>query len=217
MKKYFVTILFLFCIFVQYVHAQQKSLETLNKETLALFKQKKYDEAIELSQKALAISKEKFGDEHIETTRFLNNLGVLLIVEGNYQQAKSKLEKAFAIRKNVLELEKDTIETMYNLAVFYAYEGNYQKSSTLAKMVTMYHKNKVISQTLYGSMMDLYNQKQKYPMINPLLNIRNNQFAIEPHNIIKALESLKALYEKSDDRTQIQQIENYIKEIKRYN
>src|SRR4051794_22041616 len=73
------------------VGAQQASIEEaqqLNDQALKLHALGRYDEAIPLAQRALAIHEKVLGPEHSDTAMALNNLAYVYYATGAYAEAE---------------------------------------------------------------------------------------------------------------------------------
>ena len=76
--------------------------EQLSKQVGQLYRQGRYEEAIPLAQRALAIHEKALGPEHPDTVRSLNNLAGLYEATDAYAKAEPLLQQALAIREKAL-------------------------------------------------------------------------------------------------------------------
>ena len=74
----------------------------LSKEAAALFREAKFREALPKAAEAVRLNRQSLSAKHPETAAALNNLGVILLLLGDYAGARSCFEEALAIRKEVL-------------------------------------------------------------------------------------------------------------------
>ena len=73
--------------------------ERLNQQVIELYKQGKYNEAISLAEKALAIRKQQLGDNHPDTAQSLNNLAALYQSQADIPQAINYLTQGLAVEE----------------------------------------------------------------------------------------------------------------------
>jgi tetratricopeptide (TPR) repeat protein len=73
----------------------------LNQKAIELYQAGRYQEAIPLLQRALAIREKALGPEHPETATSLNNLAELYRAMGAYDKALPLAQLALAIREKV--------------------------------------------------------------------------------------------------------------------
>lgn len=103
---------------VAQLHADERRLlaeaRRLDEEVEQLSKQGKFQAAIPVVRRVLAIYQKVLGPEHPNTATSLNNLGELLRVQGDYAAARPHLEQALAIQKKVLGLEHPGTATSLN-------------------------------------------------------------------------------------------------------
>lgn len=85
------------------VHAQGIEWETLNDEVNSLYRQGRYDRAVVVAKKALAVAEEAVGPDHPAVAQSLNNLALLCYAQGQYAQAEPLYKGSLAIREKVLE------------------------------------------------------------------------------------------------------------------
>src|SRR5712692_5304313 len=85
--------------------AQEGSIQEareLSKRVAQLYSQGRYDEAIPLAARALAIAEKVLGPEHPSTATSLNNLALMYQDTGAYAKAEPLHRRALAIREKVL-------------------------------------------------------------------------------------------------------------------
>jgi tetratricopeptide (TPR) repeat protein len=122
--------------------AELQEAERLNQQVLQLYQQGKYNEAIPLAEKALAIREKLLGKEHPDVAQSLNNLAELYRVQGNYSKAEPLYVRSLAIREKVLSSEHPSVATsLNNLAGLYSDQGNYGKAEPLyLRSLAIYEK-----------------------------------------------------------------------------
>jgi CHAT domain-containing protein len=110
--------------------AELQAAQKLNQQSVQLYQQGKYAEAIPLAEKALAIREKVLGKEHPDVAQSLNNLAVLYKSQGNYSKAEPLLVRALAIREKVLGKEHPDVATsLNNLALLYWSQGDITRTT----------------------------------------------------------------------------------------
>ena len=87
------------------VGAQERSIqeaEELNTQVEKLYSQGRYDKAIPLAARALAITEKVLGPEHPRTATALHNLADLYRATGAHAQAEPLYQRALAIAEKAL-------------------------------------------------------------------------------------------------------------------
>jgi tetratricopeptide (TPR) repeat protein len=83
--------LLLLCLFafgtIAVVQAQGIEWETLNDEVTSLYQQGRYDRAVVVAKKALAVAEKAVGRNHPALATSLNNLAALYRAQGQYAEA----------------------------------------------------------------------------------------------------------------------------------
>ena len=91
--------------------------------------QARYQDALFVYEKALAIREKVLGDYHPDTATTYNNLGILYKNIGEYDKALDYYLKALAIKEKVLGTDHPyTAQTYNNLGVLYDNMGEYDKA-----------------------------------------------------------------------------------------
>ena len=78
-------------------NAQEPSLEELDEQALALYRQGKYAEAVQIAEKALRIAEESSEPEQLSLATALNSLGRLYETLGRYAEAEPLFIRALGI------------------------------------------------------------------------------------------------------------------------
>lgn len=93
-----------------------------------------YAQAQLLYERALAISETVHGPEHCETAMSLNNLALLIKIQGEFATARPLMERALAIREKVLGPgHPDTAASLNNLALLLQEQGDLAGAQPLAE------------------------------------------------------------------------------------
>lgn len=80
--------------------------EKASVETVKLFKQQKFDEALPFAQKAVEINARELGVEHLKTAQSYVNLGYVQLGAGKTKEAADAFTKAFTIYDRKTDLTK---------------------------------------------------------------------------------------------------------------
>lgn len=75
-------------------------------QTVKLFQQKKYAEALPSAEKAALIARQIYGEKNIETANALKNLGYVQFYKGDGNEAEKTLEKVFDIYQDLQNLSE---------------------------------------------------------------------------------------------------------------
>ncbi len=99
-----------------------------------LYRQGRYQEAIPLAERSLAIREKALGSHHPEVAESLNNLAILHYALGDYAQAGPLFKQALAIREKVLgSYHPEVAESLNDLAILHYALGDYAKAGPLYK------------------------------------------------------------------------------------
>ena len=93
---------------------KKKRLVLLDKYAKHLYNYAKYDKAIELCNREIAMSEDLYGDEHPHTANSYNNIGWVYGCLGDYTKALEYYQKSLEIRVRVLGEEHPGTATNYN-------------------------------------------------------------------------------------------------------
>jgi CHAT domain-containing protein/Tfp pilus assembly protein PilF len=108
--------------------------QRLNGQVAQHYAAGKYQQAIPLAQRALAITENAIGSEHPETARALHSLAALYYASSDYAKAEPLFERALAIREKALGPEHpDTAIPLISLAALYTVTGTYTKVEPLVE------------------------------------------------------------------------------------
>jgi tetratricopeptide (TPR) repeat protein len=118
--------------------------ERLNQQVGELYQQGKYNEAILLAEKALAIFKKVLGENHFDVATSLNNLALLYGFQGRYNEAEPLYKEALAIYKVQLgDNHSSTATSINNLALLYQSQGRYSEAEPLYKQAVAIWKKQL--------------------------------------------------------------------------
>jgi tetratricopeptide (TPR) repeat protein len=108
--------------------------ERLGAEVERLYGQGRYDEALPLAERALAIRERTLGPDHPDIAQFLNYLAVLRWAGGDYARAEPLYQRALAIREKALGPDHpDVADVLNNLAMLQAARGHLPEAVTAAR------------------------------------------------------------------------------------
>ncbi len=100
--------------------AEMAQAKRLNQEVEKLYSQGKYDQAIPLARRFLAIVKIALGPNHPSVATALNNLALLYYAKGDYARAEPLYRRALAIDEKALGPNHPDVATaLNNLAALY--------------------------------------------------------------------------------------------------
>ncbi|MUG97659.1 CHAT domain-containing protein [Scytonema sp. UIC 10036] len=186
---------------------QQASLEEanrLNQQADELYNKGKYDAAIPLAERALAMREKVLGKEHPDVATSINNLALLYREQGNYQQAEPLYKRSLAIFEKALGQEHPLVaSSINNLALLYLAQGNYQQAEPLSKRSLAIFE-KALGQehpsvaTSINNLANLYRQQGNYQQAEPLskrsLAIREKALGQEHPDVAASVNNLALLY-----------------------
>ncbi len=84
-----------------FAFAQETSLKELKDQAFALFQQKKYQEAIDITNKALEIAEMNYGFDSAQAAEFKGNLGALYRLQGEEDKGLGLIENARILRNRL--------------------------------------------------------------------------------------------------------------------
>ena len=122
---------------------KKKHLVLLDKYAKHLYNYAKYDKAIELCDREIAMSEDLYGEEHPHTANSFNNIGWVYGCLGDYTKALEYYQKSIEIRVRVFGEEHPDTATNYN-NIGWVYENRrdyikaleyYQKSIEIRRRV----------------------------------------------------------------------------------
>jgi len=112
--------------------AELAEAERLSKRVVELRNAGRYDDAVPLAERALAILEKALGAEHPNVATALNSLATLYANKGDYERAEPLYQRALTILEKALGAEHPDVATaLNNLAALYAYKGDYARAEPL--------------------------------------------------------------------------------------
>jgi tetratricopeptide (TPR) repeat protein/CHAT domain-containing protein len=106
----------------------------LSRRVLELDQQGKYQAAIPLAEKLVALTKQARGSEDAETAATINQLAILHYQMGDYAKAEPLFKEALEIYRKVFGPQHpDAAKSLNNLATLYLDMGDYAKAEPLYK------------------------------------------------------------------------------------
>jgi tetratricopeptide (TPR) repeat protein len=207
--KGLVLLLGLSLFFVQRSFARSDDSGLLHQQVNKLYEEGKYQEAIPLAKKLLAIEKRVFGLDHPNTAASLDNLARLYEATGDYTRAEPLYQQALQILKKVLgEDHPDTAASLNNLALFYKITGDYAKAEPLYQQALQIWKkalgpeHSLVAAALHN-LAGLYQAMGDYAKAEPLyqqaLQIRKKVLGAGHLDTAGSLNDLAKLYEAKGD------------------
>ena len=194
------------------VSAQSEDLaeaQRLNGQVLQLYRAGRYDEAVPLAKRALAIYEKALGSAHPDVAKSLNNLADLYDTKGDYGRAEPLYQRALAIREKVLGPEHpDVANSLNNLALLYYRKRDYRRAEPLFQRALAIHEKALGGEhpsvaTSLDNLAELYRVKGDYGRAEPLsqraLAIRERALGAGHPDVAESLNNLAVLYEFKGD------------------
>jgi CHAT domain-containing protein/Tfp pilus assembly protein PilF len=183
----------------------------LSRQVAKLFGEGRYDEALPLAERSLAIREKALGAEHPDVASSLNSLAALYKTKGDSARAEPLYQRALAIWDKTLGAEHSSVASvLQNLAHLYQGKGDYTRSELLyrralaIKEKTRGTEHPDVASALNG-LAALYAGKGDHAGAEPLyqraLAIREKAFGPEHADVAASLHSLAALYVQKGDFT----------------
>ena len=108
--------------------------ETLNQETMELYRTGKYDRALVVAKKSLELAERNVGPDHPAVAISLNNLALLYKTQGDYAKAEPLYKRSLAISEKALGPDHPDVATsLNNLAGLYKKTGREKEAEALEK------------------------------------------------------------------------------------
>ncbi len=191
--------------------AEEASLETAAAATLSnrignfLHGRSQFAAAEPFYARALEIRERKLGEEHPDTLRSLNNLGVVLRVLKRYDEAEPIYIKTLELRKLILGAEHpETLSSLNNLGVLYRNTGRPEKAELLyqaaleirERVLGKEHPDTLRSVNNLGA---LYRVSGRYDEAEALytraLEVRERTLGSEHPETLRSINNLAFLYQ----------------------
>ena len=184
-------------------------VKRLNDEIIKLYGAGKYDPAITLAERTLAIVEKAFGPDDLEVATSLNNLGLLYKAKGDYERAEPFYQRALATLEKVLGTDDGKVATsLNNLAALYYAKGDYGRAEplyqrALAIMAKAFGTDHLDVAILLDNLALLYKTQGDYARAEPLyqraLAIWEKARGNDHPDVAVSLNNLAALYDTRGD------------------
>lgn len=127
----------LLLIFISVSWARSNELQVLDDQLEQLYDNGKYNEAITVLEKMLALEEIELGPEHIDVATTLHNLANLYLYQARYAEAEPLYQRALAIVEKALGLDHPQVAMTLNyLAELYYFQGRYAEALAYARRTT---------------------------------------------------------------------------------
>jgi CHAT domain-containing protein/Tfp pilus assembly protein PilF len=178
-------------------------------EVERLVKEGKYDDALPLAQRALALREKVLGPDHLDVAQTLNDLAVLHQEKGDHARAEPLYQRALAIREKALGPDHpDVARSVNNLAELYRAKGDYARAEPLyqralaAREKALGPDHPEVAASL-NDLAILYYAKGDHARAEPLyqraLAIREKALGPEHIDVAETLNNLAAMYYEKGD------------------
>ena len=138
-----------------------------------LYKRQKYVEAVPVAEAAVKLRQEALGPRHADTATSLDDLGAILLQNGEVAGAEAKMREALAIRREVLGPDDPQLSTSLNNVGFVL-----QEKGDVDQAQAMFLESLAIDRRRLGN--DHPEVAIKLVNLARLNNNRNNKEAAEP-------------------------------------
>jgi tetratricopeptide (TPR) repeat protein len=194
----------LFLLIVVSAYKPAISWETLNSKSGDLHEKGKYQEAVNVAEKALIVAENTYGPNHLNVAVCLNNLALLYDELGKYEEAEPLYRRSLTITRRSLGSEHpDVATTLDNLAGLYDKQGKYfeaEENYTWALIITeraLGRDHPRLTPTL-NNLARLYCNQGKYEEAEPLykrsLKITEKALGPDHPDVATLMENMAELY-----------------------
>jgi CHAT domain-containing protein/Tfp pilus assembly protein PilF len=206
-RRFIVSILPFVMVASLSLRAQEGSAEAeqMRAQVEGLYREGRYEEAIPLAQRALALSEKTLGPEHPDTATSLIILGGLYETTGAYAKAEPLFERAVALYEKALGPEHpDTATSLIILASLHTATGAYAKAVPLFERAVAIREKALgpehaATATALNDLAKLYQLTGAYAKVEPLLQralaIREKALGPEHPDTATTLNDLATLYQ----------------------
>ena len=181
----------------------------LNKRALELSSAGRYDAALPLAERVLALMEKARGPSHADVATAANNLAEVYRLKGEYSRAEPLFLRALSIQERASNAgNADIANTLNNLAELYKDQGNYARAEPLHQRALAIREkvfgplHPAVATTL-NNLADLYRSKGDYARAEPLyqraLTIYVKVSGAEDPDVALVLNNLGALYQYKGD------------------
>ncbi len=185
-------------------NAELEEANQLEQKVVELYEQGKYQEAIPLAEKVLAIREKNLGSDHVDVAKILNKLAELYLEQGNYTPAEPIIQRSLSIREKAFGKDHpDVAESLNNLAELYLYQGNYTTAEPLIQRSLSIREKAFgkdhpdVAESL-NNLALLYYSQGNYTTAEPLyqrsLSIREKALGKDHPDVAESLIGLALLY-----------------------
>lgn len=172
----------------------------------------RFDEAVPLAERALAIFTNALGPEHSDVALTLNGLALLYASRGEYARAEPLYQRALAIYSKLAAQNDAAAQnvgtTLNNLAELYRNRGDYARAEPLYERALPIYLKVLGAEhpsvaNLLGNLGELYRSKGDFARAEPLyrraLSIYVKALGPEDPDVARMLNNLGALYHYKGD------------------
>lgn len=197
--------------------------ERLNARVVHLYGEKKYEEALPLAERALAIREEKLGGEHMLVAISLTNLAGIYVSKEKYGAAQKLYERALGIYgKNPAPYLQKIRAVNDTLSLLYRKDREFDKLEKLLvndlalkeKHFGLEHDEVIKSLFLLGK---FYEVREDYgkaePVVRRILSLTEKQQGREDFDTVAAMRRLACLLNKMDKTKEAKSLEVEATEI----
>ncbi len=183
-------------------------LKTLDQTILELYEQSKYEEALPLAERGLAIREESLGPEHPDVAISLDKLADICRAKRDFARAEPLCERSLAIREKAFGPEHPDVATsLFNLAALHQAKNDFASAQPLheralamrEKTLGPEHLDVAQSLAYLGGMLTSSDQAQARVFIERALAIREKALGPEHKDVASSLHNLaRLLYDMAD-------------------
>lgn len=124
--------------------SNEDDVESLKRRVISLYKQRKFDEALPLAQRVLALCEQAAGNDEIQVALAASNLAAIYYAKDDYARAKPLLERTanlYAQKPDVEPLMYS--QTLQSLAALEILDKEYVKAESLYRRAVMVEEKKL--------------------------------------------------------------------------
>jgi len=181
-----------------------QQLARLNQQTVNLYREGRYEEAVVVAEQVVKLSRRCLGGEHPDFAQNLNNLAELYRLMSNYTAAEPLYQQALEIWRHALGEDDPSFATgLNNLALLYNAMGNYAAAESLYRQAQEIWRQSLGEQHPHfanslNNLATLYQEMGNYAAAEPLyrqaLEINRQVLGEEHPSFANSLNNLAALY-----------------------
>ncbi len=115
-------------------YAQDVLWEKLNSKAKTLYKQRRYQDALSVTEEALQVAEDTFGPDDPKVAISLNILAELYVIKGSYDEIEPLYKRVLKIKEKAFGPDNpDVAISLNNLAELYYNQGRYIEAEPLYK------------------------------------------------------------------------------------